>query len=260
MKYLDIHAHIFPETLAPKALAYLEEYYGYRWQGSGVADDLLLSMDESAVGKSVIFSSATKPSQVRDVNDFIAAKVAGNPERLIGFGSLHPDFTGWRDELKRLRDLGLKGLKFHPDFQAFPIDSPAMLPIYEAVGDTMPMLFHMGDAVSDFSSPARLAKVLDLLPGVKVIAAHFGGYMHWNEAKKHLVGRNIWLDTSSSLPLLPPAEAASIVRSHGVGKILFASDYPAVRHRRAIDDVLSLGLSEEEKCMIFYRNAEDLFG
>lgn len=260
MDYFDIHAHIFPETLAPKALGYLEEYYGYRWQGSGVTADLLQSMDAGKVDRCVIFSSATKPSQVRDVNDFIAAEAAGHPDRFCGFGTLHPEFREWRQELQRLRELGLKGLKFHPDFQNIAIDSPQMLPIYEAVGDSMPILFHLGDAVSDLSSSARLARVLDMLPGLKVIAAHFGGYLHWEEARRNLIGREVWLDTSSSLPLLPPEEAAAMVRSHGVEKILFASDYPAVCHRRAVADVLSLGLSDEDNSKIFYRNALELLG
>ena len=256
MEYFDIHAHVFPVALAEKAVGWLESYYGYRWDGRGVTDDLIESMDDASVGRAVIFSSATKPTQVRDVNDFLAGEQARHAGRLVAFGTLHPDYGDLRGELERIRELGLRGLKFHPDFQHFAIDDPRMLRIYEMVGDSLPMLFHVGDRTSDLSAPHRLAKVLDLMPELRVVAAHFGGYSAWEEARRWLVGRDLWIDTSSALPYLPAAAAARIARDHGIDRVLFASDYPAVRHRRAIDDVLSLGFSEEENEKVFSRNAE----
>ena len=260
VEYFDIHAHVFPVTLAEKAVGWLESYYGYRWEGRGVTDDLLKSMEESSVRRAVVFSSATKPTQVRDVNDFLARVQRENAERFFAFGTLHPDYGDLRGELERIRELGLHGLKFHPDFQHFAIDDPRMFRIYEAVGDTLPMLFHVGDRTSDLSAPRRLAAVLDAMPGLRVVAAHFGGYAQWEEARRCLIGRDLWIDTSSTLPLLPVDEAARMARDHGIDKVLFASDYPAVRHRRAIDDVLSLGFTPEENEKVFHRNAERWLG
>ena len=260
MEYLDVHAHVFPVALAEKAVGWLESYYGYRWEGKGIADDLLAGMDESSVRRAVIFSSATKPTQVRDVNDFLARTRREDPERFLAFGTLHPDYGDLRGELARIRELGLHGLKFHPDFQHFAIDDPRMFRIYEMVGDTLPMLFHVGDRTSDLSAPRRLAAVLDAMPELRVVAAHFGGYHAWEEARRCLIGRDLWIDTSSTLPYLPVAEAAQMAREHGIDRVLFASDYPAVRHRRAIDDVLKLGFTPEENEKVFHRNAERLLG
>ena len=47
-----------------------------------------------------------------------------------------------------------------------------------------------------------------------------------------------------------------MVFAHGPEKVLFASDYPALRHQDAIDDVLGLDLGDEINEMIFYKNAE----
>ena len=260
MEYFDIHAHVFPVSLAEKAVGWLESYYGYRWEGKGVTDDLLASMDSSAVRRAVIFSSATKPTQVRDVNDFLAKAQRENPGRFFAFGTLHPDYGDLRGELARMRELGLHGLKFHPDFQHFAIDDPRMFRIYELVGDTLPMLFHVGDRASDLSSTRRLAAVLDAMPELRVVAAHFGGYHVWAEARRRLIGRDLWIDTSSTLPYLPVAEAAQMAREHGLDRVLFASDYPAVRHKRAIDDVLKCGFTPEENEKVFHLNAERLLG
>ena len=51
-----------------------------------------------------------------------------------------------------------------------------------------------------------------------------------------------------------------MARKHGIDRVLFASDYPAVRHRRAIDDVLSFGFTPEENEKVFHLNAERLLG
>ena len=260
MKYIDVHAHIFPPAVAAKVVDQLEHYYGFHWEGSGVIEDLLDSMDRNGIGRTVIFSSATKPAQVETINRYIAGICAAQPDRFIGFGTMHREYRDYRAEIGRMRELGLKGLKFHPDFQDFDIDDPAMMKIYEAAGPEMVLLFHVGDPKCEHSAPERLARVLDALPGLRIIAAHMGGYSVWERARASLIGRDVWLDTSSCLPHLDVGEMARLAREHGLDKVLFASDYPAVHHARAIADVLALGLSQEEQEMVFHRNAEALLG
>ena len=261
MKYLDVHSHIFPDRIAPKVVQFLTEYYHFPWQGTGVLADLAASLDEAGIDRTVIFSSATKPEQVVTINRYIHSLVEASPERFIGFGTMHPDFADYRAEIAAVRALGLRGMKFHPDFQHFNIDDPRMMKIYEAVGDTMPMLFHVGDPNTDFSSPRRLRKVIDAMPELTVIAAHFGGYSVWNEAEEYLIGRpNVYIDVSSAIGHAPDRYLHELAIKHGIDRVLFASDYPAVRHRQAVDDVLKLGFTPEENEKIFYRNAERLFG
>ena len=259
MKYFDSHAHIFPAKIADKAVAFLEGYYHHKWPGGGSIADLLASMDAAKVATSLIFSCATKPEQVTPANDFLAQAQRDFPGRFYAFGTLHPDYKDPAGELRRIKDMGLKGIKIHPDFQKIYIDEPRMMRIYEMIGDELPVTIHMGDRRTDFSSPWRLAKVLDELPYLKVIAAHFGGYSEWNEVQKHLVGRNVWFDTSSTFWELPAEEARKIALAHGTDKILFGSDYPASLPAQAIADVLTMNLSNEDNEKIFYRNAEKLF-
>ena len=100
--------------------------------------------------------------------------------------------------------------------------------------------------------------LLDTLPELRVIAAHFGGYLMWDRAKRSLVGRNVWLDTSSAIPFMGSGEAAEIIEAHGADRILWGSDYPAVQPQTAIAQLESLGLPTEDQEKIFYRNAEKL--
>ena len=182
------------------------------------------------------------------------------PELLIAFGTLHPDFPDCAGEIRRIRELGLHGLKFHPDFQQFHIDDPCMDKIYEAVGGTLPLLFHTGDSRTQFSKPERLLNVHKKYPDLKLIAAHLGGYSEWDRAMRYLVGQDIWLDTSSSIRFIGPQEARKLVEAHGTDRVLFASDYPGDTQRQAVKEVLSMGLSAEDNEKIFCRNAERLLG
>lgn len=261
MEFFDIHAHIFPPHVAEKVIAQLEGYYGFKWEGTGVFEDLIASMDEAGVGRCNIFSCATKPEQVETANTYLASLQGKYPERFCCFGTMHPAYPDIAGELKRLKALGLKGLKIHPDFQRINIDDPGMIKIYDLVGDSLPMLFHIGDPYQDYSAPKRLGRVLDMMPGLKIIAAHLGGYRAWAEGKKHLVGReNVYLDTSSTIGYLPAEEARKIVLSHGCDRILWGSDYPARRHKQAVEDIRKMNLSQEQEELIFYRNGEKLLG
>lgn len=260
MKYFDVHTHIFPAKIAEKAVSFLENYYHHQWPGGGDIDDLLAGMDKAKVGTSLIFSCATKPEQVIPANDFLAAAQNAHNGRFYAFGTLHPDYKDIAGEIQRIKDMGLKGIKIHPDFQHIYIDEPKMMRLYELAGSELPLMIHMGDRRTDFSSPWRLAKVLDAMPELKIIAAHFGGYSEWDEVEKHLVGRNVWFDTSSTFWELPAENARKIALAHGTDKILFGSDYPASLPEQAIADVLTMNLSAEDNEKIFYRNAEKLFG
>ena len=79
------------------------------------------------------------------------------------------------------------------------IDEPKMMRLYELIPPELPVLFHVGDVRYDYSSPKRLANMMDHFPHLKnIIAAHMGGYSVWDESWKHLVGRDVWFDTSST--------------------------------------------------------------
>lgn len=259
MKYIDVHAHVFPDNIAAKVIGALQEFYGYSWKGCGTPGDLLSSMDEAGITRSVIFSAATKPEQVRHINDYIASLVRAYPDRFIGFGTLHPNYSDCGQEIVRMQELGLKGIKFHPDFQEIYIDSPGMMKIYDEVPYDFPILFHIGDKRFTRSAPFRLANVMNEKKHLTVIAAHMGGYSEWENAWKYLIGKDLWMDVSSTIGLIPADEIRKMVLAHGVDRVLFASDYPAVRQKEAIENVLSLGLSGEDNEKIFYRNAERLF-
>ncbi len=261
MRIIDIHAHVFPENIVRKVIDTLQDFYGFKWQGLGTLPDYLRCMDEAGIARSVIFSAATKPEQVRSINDYIAGQVSQYPDKLAGFGTLHPDYEMPEEELERISDLGLKGIKIHPDFQQLQIDSPEMIKLFRKIGKKMPVLIHAGDGRFQFSNPDRIARLHRTVPELQIIAAHMGGWSEWEMAWKYLIGKEeVYLDISSTIGHVPAEQVRDMVRTHGADKVLFASDYPAVTPKQTIQDVLSLNLSSAEYEMIFYKNAERLLG
>ena len=257
-KLVDIHAHAFDDKIAVKATENLHEYYGIPPVSDGMFSYLLNSAKKNNVDKLVVCATATKPTQVEMINNYVSHLL---DEHIIGFGTLHPDFENIDNEIKRMKELGLSGIKFHPIFQGFEIDEEKAMKMFELIGDKFPVLIHLGDQNSDASSPKRLAKVMDTFPEMTFIGAHLGGFSEWEEAKACLLGReNLYIDTSSSVRFLKPKVAREIIRLHGVDRVLFGTDYPLSNHEFEIKCLEKLKLTDEEYERIYYKNAYRLLG
>lgn len=255
---IDFHAHIYPDKIASRAVSAIGSFYDLPMEGQGTAENLIESGRKAGIQRFVISSTATSPKQVRTINDFISG-VCHRHSGFIGFGTMHRDFSDPESETQRMIRLGLKGVKLHPDFQESDIDHPSMFPLYEALEGRLPILFHIGDYRMDYSSPQRLARVLKQFPGLVVIAAHLGAYTIWEEWGETLLGKNVYIDTSSALMFLDQETATKIIRSHGVDKVLFGTDYPMWTHQDELERFLALGLTPAENQKIFSENAKKLF-
>lgn len=259
-KTVDFHAHAFADKIAEKAAQNLEIYYKMPLAADGHFDTLVERAKKANIDKLVIHATATKATQVENVNDFVHSLVTNDPDMLIGFGTIHPDYENYEDELKRIKDMGLKGIKLHADFQDFNLDTDKMMPIYEEIVSLgLPILFHMGDRDFDKTSPKRLARVLDTFPDMIAIGAHLGGVFMWDDAIKYLVGReNLYLDTSSTLFEIPTEQFMCIIRTHGTDKILFGTDYPLSDYEMEYERFKPLDFTKEELEKILYKNAYKL--
>ena len=74
-----------------------------------------------------------------------------------------------------------------------------------------------------------------------------------------MVGKKVWFDTSSTLWKLPIEEANKIIKLHGAEKFLFGSDFPMWDHQDEFARFNKLDLNEEERELVLWKNAKDLF-
>jgi len=255
---IDFHAHIYPEKIAAKATQAIADFYDTTMKYWGSTEDLLASGRRIGVEKYIVHSTATKAAQVESINNFIVETCSQHPE-FIGFGTMHPEYENFAEELKRMKSMGLKGVKLHPDFQKFQIDTPQMDPIYDEIAkNNMPILVHAGDCRYDFSGPKRILNVHKKHPDLIIIAAHFGGYTEWDKSMEYLVGTDVYFDTSSTFWKLPIDKAQEMINKHGYEKFLFGSDYPMWDHAEELERFNKLDLTSEQRDAILYKNASKL--
>lgn len=253
---IDFHAHLYPEKIAEKASKAIGDFYDAPMAYKGLSSELLASGSKIGVTKYLVHSAASTPKQVQTINDFIKSEVDAHSE-FVGYGTIHPDYEDFENELKRVKDMGLKGVKVHCDFQHFQIDTEKMDPIYETlISLNLPILIHAGDERYDYDGPKRIRKVLDKFPKLTLIGAHFGGYTEWDDAMKYLVGQNVYFDTSSTLWKLPLEKANAMIKAHGAEHFFFGSDFPMWDHEFEFARFNKLDLTSKERDLILYKNAQ----
>ncbi len=260
MKHIyDIHTHIFPQKIASHGVENIGRFYGLTMRCDGTGESLGTLLPEGM--RCVISSASLKEETMCKGNDFLLEFAKKNPD-FIPFSSFFP-FCPVLDaahELERVKKLGTKGIKMHPDFQQYYLDDPHVMEIYRVCAELeLPVMFHVGDRRYDYSSPKRMRNVIDKLPELKAIAAHMCGYSVWDEAEKYLIGTNVYTETSDSLDNMEPEQLVDMIRRHGVDKVMFGSDYPIISPADEYERTRKIPLTEEEKQKIFTENAEKLF-
>lgn len=258
---IDIHTHIFPDALAPKALDVLEKNSDYKYSPvtDMTAKKLLSNMADWGIDISVVQPVITRPSQFLSVNNW-AKEICS--DKIISFGGIYPS-SNYKQEIDYIVGLGLKGLKFHSEYQNFIVDDEKMLPIYDyALSKGLILLFHGGYDPAGKppykSNPKRFAHVLDEMKGGNIIIAHLGGHAQWDDVEKYLVGKNVFLDTAMGFEYFPLEQFVRIVKSHGAKKVLFGSDSPWSNAKNEINILKGLPLTKEEIADILGNNAEKL--
>lgn len=265
---IDFHTHLFPDKIAPKAK---EQLLNNALRFGNVLDtctdmtmqSLLGRMNEWGIDLSLVLPIATKPSQTRHINEFAGSLFENSKGRLMSFGSVHPDCDNWKEEIDFIVSLGLKGIKFHAEYQDFTLDEPRMIRIYDYAFSKGLIIIHhagadLGMPAPYHTSPQQFAFVAKELKGGTLIAAHLGGHDQWDDVERYIVGTSIYLDTSMGLGYYPKEQFLRFVKNHGSDKILFASDSPWSRAGNELEVINSLPLSEEEKQNILCNNAKRL--
>ncbi len=260
-RVIDAHCHVYPPAIAARAVAGTDGFYGLHSVYDGTVEDLLDKGTAAGVDHFVIQSVATSPKQVGSINEFIAHTVAQGKGRLTGLGTLHPDSPDLVADIRHIVELGLKGVKLHPDIQQFKIDDYRCLKIYELCEqEGLPILLHTGDSRYDYSNPNRLLPVMQIYTGLTVVGAHLAGWSVWEEACEKL-GQlpNLYMDCCSCFAFMTRERAAEIIRHYGADRVLFGTDYPMWPVDKELETLLSLGFTQAEYRRMLWDNAYEIF-
>ncbi len=259
---IDFHTHAFPDTIAERAISSLVTGCNgeYLPCSDGTVSGLINNMDKFGIDISVVQPVITKQSQTKTLNEW-AYSIQN--ERIISFGGVFPHTDDYKRDIDFVCELGLKGIKLHPEYQQFNIDAPEMLRIYDyALSKGLIILFHAGyDPAYPppyHSSPKQFAYISRQMQGGKIVVAHLGGQRQWEDVERYLVGTDVYLDTSMGMNYYPHDRFLRIVKKHSADKILFGTDSPWSKGDEEIQALNSLPLTKNEKDLILHKNAEKI--
>lgn len=257
MPVADIHVHIYPDKVAERASQSIGNFYHIRMEEKdGSVERLTQAIAGSDITRCVVHSVAVRPKTVASINDFIARTCDEHPE-FVGFMTLHQDTPDPAAEIERACDLGLRGIKLHPDTQEVNMDDDRLMRVYEvAERRGLPLIIHCGDYRYDYSHPRRLKRILHEFPDLVVDAAHFGGWSIYDYALEFLEDEKCYLDMSSSMRFLGPRRTRELVEAYGYERILFGSDFPMWTPTHELEVFRSLGFSARAYDQMCWYNAE----
>ncbi len=209
----------------------MEKVLGLTCQGTGCLADLIEDERSAGMDLHVVLCCAATAGSVYNVNDY--ALQCTRQEGVLAFGSVHPECPSWEQELDRLENGGIRGLKLHPEYQGIAIDDARFEPLFEACQGRFCVLVHAGGTAGSpelsKSSPVRLLNVLRNFPKLDIVAAHFGGQGMWLEALdilKSYRGEHLWLDTSSATSFVQRDIIKKLFSLRPFDYYLFGSDWP----------------------------------
>ncbi len=260
---IDFHTHIFPDAIAARSIELLSNASGIQAATDGTLNGLLASMDKAGVDMSVILPVVTKPSQFESVNTFAKEVNDRYKGRLLSFGGIHPDCQDYKAELEKIKDLGLPGIKLHPDYQKVMIDDIRYRNIIRYADELgLIIVVHAGVDIGlpdpVHCPPDRVRRIIEDIRPCKLVLAHMGGWKQWEAVYDCLAGEKVWLDTAFTFAYIEPDMFRKLLKKHDPDKILFATDSPWSDAMKDIQALKGLVGDPELAEDLLWRNAQRL--
>lgn len=276
---IDFHTHAFPEKIAERAIDSLGKAANFIPLTNGTVEDLRKKLGDGGVDVGIVLPVVTKSEQFSSICDF-ALEINGDGNCgekdggcvILSFGGIHPDDEEWMEHTEKIKELGLKGIKLHPDFQGTYIDDEKYFRIIKkAVDEDLVVAIHAG-VDKGFAScpvrctPERAARLTERLltedhsgkTELPIVFAHGGGYEMHSDVMKYLAGKPVYIDVSMMYKMCSLEEANDLVRAHGAERMLFGTDCPWGDPTLTVNFVDSLKITSAEKELILHENAERL--
>jgi predicted TIM-barrel fold metal-dependent hydrolase len=265
MKIFANHAHVFPASLRPQ----------------GTIDGLLTMLDGCGIEKAVCF--APFPHELKDHNAWLAGELKGR-DRLVGFGTLDLRRDDQRDQVKWIVDLGLRGLKLHPNVQEFDLLSREALLAYEAAQEAgLFISFHSGvhHYRIEHYKVLKFDEIAWRFPDLRFSMEHVGGWAFFHEAvavicnnipfpavpgrKCRVYGGLTSVFTPNYIRMwyMPPERMMELIRQVGAEQLIFGLDFPynlEENTKMGLKAINELPVSEEERAAILGGNLGQLIG
>jgi uncharacterized protein len=205
----------------------------------------------------------------RTLNDAVLALAGEHDGFFFPVCSVHPaDGDEAARELERVVAAGARWLKLHSFTQEFDVAAPEVASLVRTAGDLGLTVLFDAASPTDVAQTGKFVQLALDVPDTRLILAHAYGtdfpklLTYEILARYEWWPRKVWVDISATASLLaggPFAEQFTwVLRTMGVDRVLFGSDYPVEDPGRAIEAVAALGFTAQEQRAILYDNAAQL--
>ena len=235
---IDIHAHLG---------------FDYVFDYELNENDLLQANEKYGVDVAIVQPFIPRPyiEDHMEIHNRIYELCCKYPNKFYGMASINPHFRpdDYDRELMRcVKELGFVGVKITPIAHAANPASKDCMHVFE-IADALgiPVMVHTGNGIP-FADPVACIPAANAFPKVKLILAHAGGEMFFEQAL--MLARNyenVFLEPS----WLGVLNTRTAVETLGAGKVMFSSDDPenipvelvkyrtAIRNEKDLDMVLA---------------------
>ena len=270
---IDAHIHLLPEDVIAANQGFDDPFVEY-----GSIRDYLSVMHDNHIERAFVmpFNDPYMLSM-----DFSVGSVHGNLEKMAAFApgrifcfadvDIRKDIGQTLLELeKALSRKAFLGIKLHPSNAGYPIDGSYYAPIFQYANDKGVLIeihsYPRAHLADDLCSPSRIKRVLQKYPQLKLSIAHLGGFQ-----VEQFYGMDAYFNLSAVLPDLVDRftieKTNAVLRSIGVKKLIFATDYPDSRsvkpvkiYERYFEILGKMDFSPEEATDICRNNALRMLG
>lgn len=240
---IDIHTHVWgghPEDSKAKLLKAIDRYRLAR------------------IYVSALQSYLSDEEEISYLNKLVYDFMQQEPEKIGGAVYLNPTHKNVMDVLRRaIEEQGFEMIKL---WVCTTADDPSVDPIMEYAEETgVPVLFHAFHKataqVPNETLGCHVANIARRHPKTKILMAHLGGNCY-NGIPAIRDCKNVWVDNSGST-FFHGDDLNYTVEALGAERILFGTDMPGCCASN-IGQVLGADLTEEQRELIFYKNAQKL--
>lgn len=232
-------------------------------------DDLLISMDEAKIDKSLVF--AGKLNNIS--NEYLLEQIIPHEDRLYGVACFHP-----HDSVSRLRRLledtpQIVAVKFYTGYDHwFPNDENICDALWVCEQRGITAIFHCGDCLASvqhaklkYAHPLGVDDVAVDYPDVKFVIAHMGYPWHRDAAEVCYKNNNVYSDISgfvyknfSSSDITKFCKVVNeFVDICSMDKLLFGSDWPISNQKSYVETaaaVMNLEMNSTIATQVFKLN------
>ncbi|WP_428097099.1 amidohydrolase family protein [Candidatus Rariloculus sp.] len=274
---IDVHTHAEVSSRDPQPLTAFQEaakQYFKHDHARPTIPEVAAYYRERRIGCVIFPVDGERARGERPVpNEEVAELAHENGDIMIPFASIDPakGRHGVREARRLIDEYGIRGFKFHPQYQEFFPNDRIAYPLYEVIAEAgLPALFHTGHSGMGtgmpggggirlkYGNPMDVDDVAVDFPDMPIILAH-PSWPWQDEALSICLHKpQVYIDLSGWSPKYFPPQLVRYANTQLKHKVLFGTDYPLITPDRWLADFEKIDIRDEVRPLILKENAKAL--